>query len=83
MARLEGIKKSQGSNGFSNYLFDLEKNLQEELLEILHQEELFWMMKSRDNWLVEGDRNTSFFHKSVFIKRSKNRIISLCSDVGD
>lgn len=61
LSRIEGIQKSQGSPGFSSYLFDLENSLQEELFSILHQEEILRMMKARENLLLEGDRNTLFF----------------------
>lgn len=41
------------------------------------------MMKSRDNLVVEGDRNTSYFHKAVLVRREKNRILSLKYVVGE
>lgn len=45
--------------------------------EVLQKEEIFWRQKSRENWIREGDRNTKFFHSSVKVKRSLNRILSL------
>lgn len=46
-------------------------------------EERLLMMKSRDNWLMDGDMNTPYFHKSVLVRRKKNIILSLTSEVGE
>lgn len=54
-----------------------------ELNAILEQEETHWMMKSRCDWIVKGDRNTKFFHKSVVIKRKQRKIVCLNDDVGN
>ena len=35
-------------------------------------EEILWRQKSREVWLREGDRNTSFFHKMANAHRRRN-----------
>ena len=40
---------------------ELERVIQRELNEVLNQEQELWALKSRMNWMVLGDRNTSFF----------------------
>ena len=35
-------------------------------------EKISWRQKSRDVWLREGDRNTSFFHKMANAQRRRN-----------
>ena len=35
------------------------------------------MLKSRINWLVQGDRNTSFYHVSALARRKRNHIASV------
>ncbi|XP_038974547.1 uncharacterized protein LOC120105876 [Phoenix dactylifera] len=47
---------------------------------ILRQHEIFWRQKSRIQWVREGDRNTSFFHRSTVIRRQRNMIRSLQDD---
>ena len=36
-----------------------------------------WALKSKINWTVQGDRNTSFFHLSTIVRRKRNRIIAI------
>lgn len=48
---------------------------------ILEKEEAFWQVRS--NWLMQGDRNTFFFHLSTIIRRNSNRILMLKDDVGN
>ena len=47
---------------------------------VLEQEELVWFQKSREKWINDGDRNTSFFHTSMIIRRRHNRIEKLQND---
>ena len=36
---------------------------------ILDQEEIFWLQRGRANWLMHGDRNTSFFHNAATARK--------------
>lgn len=40
-------------------------------------------MKARILWLVEGDRNTSFYHTSALVRRKRNRILCMKDRVGN
>ncbi|XP_038981158.1 uncharacterized protein LOC120110407 [Phoenix dactylifera] len=44
---------------------------------LLRQHEIFWRQKYRVQWVHEGDRNTSFFHRSTIIRRQRSTIHSL------
>ena len=41
-------------------------------------EEISWRQKSRETWLKEGDRNTSFFHRMANAHRRRNCLNSIC-----
>ncbi|KAF7811782.1 reverse transcriptase [Senna tora] len=82
MNRLEGIQRRLAL-GPSIYLSDLQKQLWEEYENILTQEELLWMQKSREQWIIHGDRNTRFFHTSTMIRRKRNRIEALKNNQGE
>ncbi|CAL8166302.1 unnamed protein product [Prunus armeniaca] len=43
---------------------------------------MFWLQKSRNTWLREGDRNTKFFHLSTVIRRRRNKLEGLNNDDG-
>ncbi|KAA3453417.1 reverse transcriptase [Gossypium australe] len=45
------------------------------------KEELYW--EQRVNWLKNGDRNTSFFHKMAGQQKVRNRIAMLENDIGN
>ncbi|KAF1897718.1 hypothetical protein Lal_00032476 [Lupinus albus] len=63
--KLEFLKnelKSWNVNVFGN-IHDGKNLAQNELLQALVVEEDFWREKVGVNWQVNGDRNTSFFHK--------------------
>jgi hypothetical protein len=51
--------------------------LQQEILEILDNKELFWRQRSRENWLLQGDGNSAFFHRASNGCRRKRTIFSL------
>ncbi|XP_010424324.1 PREDICTED: uncharacterized protein LOC104709399 [Camelina sativa] len=59
-----------------------EDSLLQEFEVALAQEELIWFQKSRETWIVFGDRNTRYFHISTIIRRRRNRIEMLKNDEG-
>ena len=40
-------------------------------------------MKSKTNWIILGERNTSYFHISALYRRSKNRITCVQNNEGE
>jgi len=35
---------------------------------------------SRENWMIEGDRNTHFFHAQTIIKKHRNKVAGIFID---
>ena len=50
---------------------------------MLSQEKEIWALKSQVNWLVQGDRNTNFYHVSTLVKRKRNWILAMKDSVGE
>jgi hypothetical protein len=79
--RLNGIQHALACSP-SVALACLEKSIRLEFLTILNQEEEFWALKSRLGWVLEGDRNTKFFHTSTIVRRKFNKIVRIRNSVG-
>jgi hypothetical protein len=52
-------------------------------MQLCKAEESYFKQKSRVQWLALGDRNTSFFHKSLLHRQVRNRIHNLQDDGGN
>ena len=52
-------------------------------MEVTKLEEEFWALKARILWLVEGDRNTSFYHTSTLVHRKRNGILCMKDRMGN
>ena len=49
---------------------------------LLKQEEIYWLQRGRANWLLHGDRNTSFFHNAATTRKKRNQIKKLMDENG-
>lgn len=58
------------------------KLLRFELAEAYKEEERYWRQRSREQWLREGDKNTSYFHNVVKGKKIRNNILMLKDERG-
>lgn len=45
-----------------------------ELNKLLEEEEMYWKLKSREDWLQWGDKNTMWFHSKASQRKRKNSI---------
>ncbi|CAL2256143.1 unnamed protein product [Prunus armeniaca] len=81
MARLDGTQRYLCKRTVP-FLVELEKKLLGDLNVILEQE-LFWLQNFWNIWLKEGDKNTKFFHLSTIVKRRRNKIEGLNDSDGN
>ncbi|XP_021864949.1 uncharacterized protein [Spinacia oleracea] len=81
-ARLNGIHNALETRPTCMHLLDLNGELSSEINLIFQQEEAFWMTRARTNWIKCGEQNTTYFHRSVTIRRKRNKITTLNSEVG-
>ena len=82
IARLYGIQRALANQPSDNLIY-LENQIHSELEMVLDQERDLWALKSRINWMIQGDRNTSFFHVSALARRRRNHIASIKDERGD
>lgn len=61
---LERVQKAL-ERRFSMGLNLREKSICLELEHTLNQEELYYLQKSHSEWLSNGDKNTTFFHRRI------------------
>ena len=53
-----------------------------EIKENLEKEEIYWVQRSRANWLKFGDRNTNFFSSFASARKKRNQIRRMLGDDG-
>ncbi|XP_023901204.1 uncharacterized protein LOC112013045 [Quercus suber] len=82
MARINGIQWALSIRP-SLFLVNLEDELLNELNRVLNQEEELWALKSSVNWMIQGDRNTNFYHVSTLVRRKRNQILAIKDAMGE
>ena len=60
----------------------MEKVLREDIENLMMKEEIMWAQKARSTWIIQGDRNTTFFQTLVKQRRARNRILQIRTDDG-
>ena len=74
---LHEIQTKGINEGYSQALIEEERLVEAQLEEQEKHEEHMWWKKSQIKWLLEGEKNTKFFHNSVIHNRFHNKIYSI------
>ena len=72
MTRLNGIQRVILVRP-SNFLLNLENELQQKLDLVFTQDEELWALKSRVNWMIQGDRNTLFTLSRLWLEGKETK----------
>jgi hypothetical protein len=75
--KVNSIQEKINVNGYSDDLMAQDKQAQIDLDLALQIENAFWQEKAKVKWSLEGDRNTSYFHRISKIKSTTKMITSL------
>lgn len=67
---------------FTTAIKELVKSKKLALEEFLDQEEMIWQQCAKAQWMIEGDRNTRFFHNQASKRASQNQIHGLRDEHG-
>ncbi|XVF88168.1 hypothetical protein PTKIN_Ptkin19aG0028600 [Pterospermum kingtungense] len=81
--KLEHKFQELQSNMSSSSVAETEQETRKELLLLDEQEQLYWMQKSRIQWIIQGDHNTRFYHTVTSRRRMRNFIPGLYTANGD
>ena len=77
MLEIEALDSKADAVGLNDVEWSERYRLETEMTFILKCEELYWQQRSRQQWLLEGDANTAFFHSAANGRRRRCRILAL------
>lgn len=81
--QLEKIQQNIEVEGLTQQARQSEIRLYTELSQTVREEESKWRLKSRQTWLREGDKNTSYFHKQATIRKTSNTVNAIRDGEGN
>ncbi|XP_048232195.1 uncharacterized protein LOC125370487 [Ricinus communis] len=76
------LEIAQGGSQFELNMSEC-RRLEGELNQLLMLEESLWLQRSRIQWLQEGDRNTTFFHRQATQRHKRNTVEGIRDDYGN
>lgn len=71
------IQLQLANEGFSKVLFNLENKVHSRLDDFLLQHELMYRDRCKVNWLAHGDRNSTYFHNILKVRKAHKPIDAL------
>jgi hypothetical protein len=83
LAQIHSLDTQADASGLDEEEWALRYHLEDELMQILYAEEEYWRQRGCQNWLLQGDANTAYFHAIANGRRRKCAIRSLQSEEGE
>lgn len=80
---IQQLQSLQGQASLSSEDQATEFSICKDLESMMHCEAMLWAQKSQHMWLLQGDRNSKFFHALVKGRRVKQTVIKLRDDQGN
>ncbi|KAM0922736.1 hypothetical protein ACQ4PT_005968 [Festuca glaucescens] len=71
LGEIQALDHLADSVGLSPQEWSHRYSLEDSLMEIYKGEESFWRQRSRQNWILQGDANTAYFHAIANGRRRK------------
>jgi hypothetical protein len=76
------LEEAEESGSLSDDQLRVRMVLTTELYHIMEEEELVWLKRSHETWLLKGDNNTEYFHRIANGKKRKQTIFHLQTEDG-
>ena len=78
--KTDDLDKKAESTFLSQQEIELKHKMKDRLVSLLREEEIYWYQRSKSTKLLQGDRNTKYFHLIANGKHRKTRIFQLEQD---
>lgn len=82
MKHLKGIQNHIQIKQNHGGLRILKQKLQHDMNDLLKKEELMWVQRSMEKWLVDSDRNTKYYYLKIVQHRRRNNIVMIRNNDG-
>jgi hypothetical protein len=82
LAKIQELDAVADGVGLDEDGWALRYHLEAQMMEMLSAEEEYWRQRGRQQWILQGDANTKFFHAFANGRKRKCAIHSLSSDQG-
>jgi hypothetical protein len=82
LAKIQELDSVANGLGLDEDGWALRYHLEAQMMEMLSAEEEYWRQQGRQQWILQGDSNTKFFHAFANGRKRKCAIHSLSSDQG-
>jgi mannosylglycoprotein endo-beta-mannosidase len=83
LSQIQALDTQADATGLDEDEWALRYHLEDVLMQILSGEEEYWRQRGHQNWLLQGDANTAYFHAIANGRHCKCAIRSLMIDKGE